>query len=482
MSANARGALTLVEVMITTVVLVGALTLSMEVLSNTKLQETNAAAKDEIARESMLIMRSIADDLTFSGWYLPTSEDIDQDNVLTASEDINGNGLIDAIAFASNSQAADRSAWYYPYIQVQDSTGTQTSGLGSRFTITQRPAIAVALNLPTTLPGGDSDAGSALSEPAWSTSFKARSQEIVFLRAITGSYDGGAESYDIDADDADRAIRVRSAAYASAARSGAGGRLLNFSGVDGKLKREDWQSAGDTAGIHDKLGVLHASGWEPVMSGSTVTGYTERNADSMPYGAILDAGWYDVNAAGTDEDLPVKVQWDTVETPTMTKADWYQEKLREYTYAVVPCPSPTGLGRESPLGLGRLVRAHKVRVTSLPASVTEGVEIGQLLPVRQADATSANYRMRIDRVLSDNVVRIVFDTFRTVDVGASEVTTLSPNQIRVRLYMARRQTMNRDVVISRISESIIGMRSRSSSADVSAIQSTLGTTPLGVPH
>lgn len=471
-----RSGFTMLEVMITSMILVGAMAMCLEVLSSSKLHESHAAAQDEIAEESLRIMRSISADLTFSGWYLPTSEDIDQDGVLTPTEDdyINGvSGVIDAIGYSSTSQTTDRGLWYYPYIQVQDATGSQTAGLGSRYTIMQRPTSAVALALPISLQGGNGDASISLTDPAWSTSFKARSQEIIFLKAITGSWNEAQESYDLDATNGNT-IRIDNASYAATGRSRAGNSELNFSGVDGKLTREDWQSPGTTTGIHDKLGVMHASGWSAVMSGTTVTGYAERNTDHLPYGVTLDSGWFDITAAGTDDDLPVKVQWDTVETPTMTKADWYKDKLREYTYAVVPTPAQ--------LGLGRLLRAHKVRVAALPSGVTEGYDIGQLLPVRHADATSSTYRMRVDRVLSDNVVRIVFDTYRTVDSAATEVTTLSPNQIRIRLYMARRQVTNPDVVVSRISESLVGMRSRSSAADVSSIMSQLGTAPVGVAH
>jgi hypothetical protein len=88
--------------------------------------------------------------------------------------------------------------------------------------------------------------------------------------------------------------------------------------------------------------------------------------------------------------------------------------------------------------------------------------------------------MEIDRVLSDNVTRILFDTYRTVDRDAAEVTTLAANQVRVRIYMARRQATNPNLIISRVFETIIGMRARSSASEVTATTTILGTQPIGL--
>jgi hypothetical protein len=164
--------------------------------------------------------------------------------------------------------------------------------------------------------------------------------------------------------------------------------------------------------------------------------------------------------------MPVKIQWQTMAEPSFSRADYGPERLQEFTYAVVP----------TPLGLGRLVRAAKVLASGLPASAKEGIEIGDIL------AGDATYKMVIDRVYSDDVVRIVFDTYRTIDQGSAEdeVRTLAPNQVRLRLYMARRQISNPAVINSRMYEAILGMRSRSASAEVEAVTTALGIQPVGI--
>ena len=97
-------------------------------------------------------------------------------------------------------------------------------------------------------------------------------------------------------------------------------------------------------------------------------------------------------------------------------------QLREYMYAVVPSPF-SGFG-------GRLVRAFSVDFSNYPDR-GEGGRPGQWIARRD------NVGFVVDKVLSDDVTRIVFDTYRT-DPRSDKQGRVGLNEVRVRLYMASR--------------------------------------------
>jgi hypothetical protein len=148
------------------------------------------------------------------------------------------------------------------------------------------------------------------------------------------------------------------------------------------------------------------------------------------------------------------------------------QRYREYMYAVVPSPTA--------LGLGRLVRAYRrPNATGIPL----GVEPGQRITEVATDAgsmLSEQVAMVVDRVLSDDVVRIVFDTYRTVDAGAGTVTTLGVNQVRLRLFLAKRQTTVPDPIVRKVVTTTFAMRARASTGDLLTISEKLGTAPIGL--
>jgi hypothetical protein len=480
-----RHGYTLLEVTVASLIFVMAVGAMLQTITASRVLESQAVAQDDASTEAERVLKVIAEDIGGSAWYLPTSEDFNRNLALDAGEDLNGNTAIDAIVYSNQSMNEDRQALYFPYVQLQD-TGGLAGGLGSRYRHTHRPASAVLLpqlqntqlgnRLNLRLPGNQGDAtrlfGGNDAAQDWNYSFFARSQEIIFLKAVIGSWNPSLDEYGAK-DSSGNPVEPRGASYAAAIGADQTP-PLNFEFFDAnndgviqdseRLTRQDWQTTGNQA----SLGVLFPSGWEATTDGSgAVTGYNPRNASGEPYGAVLDAGWYDPEAESTDEDMPIKVQWDTIDLPTMSAADYAPERLREYTYAVVPTPFTDRFGR--------LVRAHKVRNVG---ALTEGYELGNVLP---CSATSS-FRMRIDRVISDDVTRIVFDTYRTVDRGETEVLTLAPNQVRVRVYIAIRQTLNPDVILTRVATTVMGMRARSSATEVNAVLTALGTAPVGIEH
>jgi type II secretory pathway pseudopilin PulG len=460
-----RSAFTMLEVIIAFGILVMVLAAVFDTLVASKHLESNAASNDEVAAASGNIISAISNDLAVSGWHLPATEDLNGNDTIENNEKIiNADTVIDNIVYLDSTPAEDRGLWYFPYVVLQDYDGIATSALGARFPhLVRSPALRGPSALPAGLPGNATDATTAFAgdTDAWRDSYYARSQEIVFLRSTVGQWRASDVTDGWQRDD-------RPAAYAATVMSSRSETGLNFSSNGTvQLTRADWLQANN----HAALGVLHASGWaEKLDSSGVAIGYEPRDAGtSSPapfYGVVLDGGWYDPDAEGTDGDMPVKIQWQTMAEPSFSRADYGPERLQEFTYAVVP----------TPLGLGRLVRAAKVLASGLPASAKEGIEIGDIL------AGDATYKMVIDRVYSDDVVRIVFDTYRTIDQGSAEdeVRTLAPNQVRLRLYMARRQISNPAVINSRMYEAILGMRSRSASAEVEAVTTALGIQPVGI--
>ena len=140
-------------------------------------------------------------------------------------------------------------------------------------------------------------------------------------------------------------------------------------------------------------------------------------------------------------------------------------------------------GRAAAVALALLAGAAGCSIT--PGGMVEATGSGDTavrLASEFATGTFAteHVAMVVDRVLSDDVVRIVFDTYRTVDAGSATVNALGINQIRVRLYLARRQLTNPDTVLSRMAEATLAMRCRSSGGDMARIAATLGSAPVGV--
>lgn len=446
-----RAAFTLLEVTIASLLFIIAAAAVMESMTATRHLVSNGAARDQLEYDGDLAIRAIAADLASSGW-----EFADPTETTT---------------YAAVSAATDRTLRYYPMVQVQPTPGGgNLDGFNTRLPWTRLlDANLPGGTLPAVLRGNQADALAAnLPDADWNASFHARSTSLVFLKVAIGSWQPDQDPGTVN----DRSIweTAGDAGYLARRPSELQPPMLNFT-ADATGVETAWQDW-NTPGNHANLRVLFTSGFD-----EQPTGWVER-FPGQPYGATLDGGWYDW---GDVEEAPIKPAWESMRRPTPgAVADIAQrraymsapERLREYMYCVVPSPTA--------LGMGRLVRAYRVPDA---AAVAAGVDPGQRITVTANDAgafATETVGMVVDRVLSDDVVRVVFDTYRTVDAGGAQVQALGINQVRVRLFLARRQVTNPDVVLSRVIETTIAMRSRSSGGDMARVAGVLGATPIGI--
>jgi len=388
-------AFTLMEVMISMTILITAIAMVMQgLVSGTRLNAVGNA-QDDIAFDADKVMAAISSDLSLSGW--------------------------DGVGGAGASYSADRGNYYLPYVTqeaVTDSGGNLLDqGLGSSFAFSRRADVMVGLNLPETLPGVPEDFTTNFDESAaadrrrYLDSFHARSQELHFLRIAAGPWGPQPQSH---------------------------------TQLHTRFAEGDW--ADTSSANRAALGILHPSAWAESALNS---GIFDRRTDpaafdafgTMTYGHILYGGR--LNIVGGD--ITLIPRWETVDPPDYLNPA--ADEWREYQYAVIPTRN----------GIGRLVRAIKVRMASVPTP-TAGGEVGEFItPLGQT------FGMQVQQVLSDHVARVVFNTFRT-DPG------LELNQIGVRIYFARASILDPTLVLTRIVDTVIAMRTRASESDASEIQ------------
>ena len=464
---------TLLEVVIASSLFVAFVALVMEAQISNAQYVAYGETQDEVTAEVSSVFDAIGLDLTASGWCFsaPTTDHM--------------------------TPATDRTLHYLPFAQIQDPTGVglMPEALGTTFAYAVRSSAngdSFPFIPPSVLPrlaGSPMDATtrftdsnrlalSAADRTIWATSYLARSQELLFVKATVAIWDHVN----------DRLLQRPNDKPA-----------LYFTG-----ERTDWEAVAATTAAEEakraRLRILYASGWQPIYDGAmNITGYTPQhiyryNTDAIfgtqlnpvsegdvrviPYGVVMESGWL----SSPDEDLAdIAVNWRTIDNTAFTSAsqDPANGNLAEYGYAVV----------RSPIGLGRLVRSVRVRLSLLPTALqVVGVEPGQLLPV--ADAVAAgDHRMRVEAILSDNVVRAVFDTVRTVDAdtGPTVITTLDYNTVRARIWFARVSQANAAQVETRLVERVFTMRAQNTANDKDpqvpgSNASILGTNPIGLPY
>lgn len=421
-----RRAFTLVELTISLVILSAVTILTIESLVSARQLQGLASAEDEVNREAARIIEAMSVDIAESGWWFP------DENLLPV-------GL-----------TADRAAAYFPYVH-QQALGAATEGLHTVFTYHARPESAVRIlpgrfvgraNLLGHLRGGPADGETKFGadRTGYLTSHYARSQELIFVRQATMGW---------TADPSARSLpTLRFPEYAPD-----GTTLIDWSNDAGA----DYSNPGNANRI--AAGVLMPSAWERNPLGPTPFQRRAYDADGdgavavdegvaivagsrvhpTPYGLALPSA-----KLTSATQLTLENQWETIDQPNYDP-NTLAQPLREYTYCVVP----------SPIGMGRLVRAYTTRNDAANAARPVGVDVGQRLP--QSDAAPTRFLV-VDQVLSDEVVRVVFDTFRTDP-------DLLINEVRVRLYLARVSAFSgHDQVVTRTAEAILLMRARSTAA------------------
>jgi type II secretory pathway component PulJ len=507
-----RAGFTLVEAMIAAGILVIVVAMTFEGMAASSRQQAMGDNQDELSDDARTIITTMNTDLAASGWHFADRVNAD---VLTAdvgesTEQFlvydpsqggwNHNGIYQGTNGVAQDLALDRTRHYYPFISQQSTPeatpateATRGLGAGPNATYPNRHSWAFTWRntnlrwpgpLPADLPAsavgqawsGPSSPGDiastaiAAGSDAENGSFHARSRELIFLRTTVAGW----KSDPRDLDQPLIGFRGTAATWKSAAATAA---ALPDTTAD-KTARND-------------LGILFISGWmaDPTQP-ELLTYRTDLSGAPMTtYGAVLEAGMIETQANGS---LLVRPKWETMSLRTTTvggitsavdpATNGLPSNLRAYTYAVVPAPDRlNGMAQLATLtsrddidlwmrqhdgrGMGRLVRAFS---TPLGVSVPdrgEGVEPGQWISKDAATGIA----MVVDRVLSDNVVRIVFTTRR-------HDAELQVNQIRVRIWLARRTSglEGQDTVITRILQTDFFMGTRAGSNDVYYDSEALG--------
>ena len=469
MSVLRRCAFTLVEVMIAMAILAMAIAAIGTAITATLDYQALGNAQDDISFDEQMIMRAVRADLCGTAWFFPLTVPASILDPLPTA------GTQEVTAGISSTE--DRNRRYYPYVQLQESRTGLSSGLGSQFPHHRRqvnlvyPVASLAdMRTLQDLKAGfitdgtravgevGADTSPVVTEESFLNSWLGRSQEIIFLRQTSGAWRPSLESLDsVDLS-----------------------RTQSPSVIFAPLQRSVWTSPNN----HTTLKILHPSGWSLQTSATgIVTGFTARPVDpgnpdsststTTPYGVVMESGLL-MDANG---DLgTLSVNWETMDgsgfkAQDPANAQPFLDNLREYSYCVVP----------SQYGTGCLVRARRVSDadTRTRMNPTAGVwaQPGSLISWNPSPSTDG---MAIDAILSNHVTRIVFDTYRTV-------STLDINQIKVRIYFARRSERNPSLIVRKIYETVVCMRGRNSGPDKdfslqnsTSVSLNLGSAPVGL--
>jgi type II secretory pathway pseudopilin PulG len=466
-------AYTLIEVVIAFAIFMSLLAAVLQSLVSTTSFVNSSTLQDDVQLGARSVSRALTSDIAMSGWYFPASEDQDGDGTLDTGEDVNGDGALGDVSYnvVGTTPAADRALRYYPFVNVATSAlaGTAFStrrypgaGGGGGFQETADLAPSVDLmgrnDLTALSPWPALSAGEivdrartmgVLIDPDLATELASPSADLIYLRAATGDY----------ADDpalVDAALREDMVFFP--------GYTIDATGTATAIRgatAQAWNTPDNHANlpfVGTRQTVLFPSEYVPDGSG----GYVHRNAQSgaattEPYGVRAWGARLDDSASGPK----LSIQWeaiaaDRVDLDPNTGADdpTPPDDLREYVYALLP----------SPLGMGRLVRAHSVLKTGSPEV---GVEVGDWI----SDPTR-NRGWVINQVISDDVARIQWWTRR-------HDRSLQPNQVRARLILARvarqadggqRQVFWREVT------SVMAMWARSEYQDTKDAQTLIDVT------
>ena len=391
-------------------------------------------AQDDISFDTDIILREMRADMVRSGWHVPLSQIESSTGKLTTDP------------------ALDRKRRYYPYVQFDQ----HIDGRGEAFDHTAHSVVSVP---DFALPGTayDTIMGLRATNPAsYYSSFHASAQGLVFVRANLGSW----------------------SMYPW--KSGRGEESLNFGG---QLK--DWKTGNigtsPPGGKQDDLGILYPSNWVETGSGTNI--FSPRfNNQVSGYGVEMTSGVVDNRG-----ELTVAPYWETMSAPTygytisgtgptatttFTGMGTDDADIREYMYCVLPY--------ESARGWGRLVRG--VSVLQPQANFTFGYEVGQYFAINSTATTTKG--MVVDKVLSDEVLRVVFDTCRTTkdDPTTTDINEqLGLNQIRVRLFFGRKLPGD-GKMITQVVESVISMHAKLGQALVTSDTAVVGTAGIAFPY
>lgn len=466
-----RSAFSLLEVTIAVVVFGLIATSILQMTISARANEASAASRDQLAEDQKRVTEAIAGDLGLSGWQIPdgTTSAVGETQLESTNPD---DGKL------TSNLVQDRTKRYFPYV-ISTGTGTTPGGVGgtnrtntaffSHAGLSPLVANQTSPSLNPALRGINGPNLAQLSAPvddivkftgsateaavSWYASYTQPSQSLIFLRGFT--YDGSSA---LDTTSATASATTR-AKYQAYLRSPGLPTLRFGSRTDSDINL--WR----TSGNHATLGIYGPS---PLLDSATGAFLLRPGAYAdVAYGAPLESGYI----LATGGIISIRPQWETRGVPTFdlpaTEADY-----REYIYTVVKSPMN---------GLGRLVRAHKEKVGTGPddiAAPLTGTEVGQTI---SADKSSGSYIFVVDWVLSDNVVRVVFDTYRTDRLTTADTGRLDVNQVRARIYFARTDLMQRTIIARTVSTTVT-MRAKNTETQRAEDALLLGTTRPGFPR
>ena len=402
-SPRPRLGYTLIEVMIAMAITMTVLGVVLQTMMSMSSYVALGQAQDDLAQDAKQIFSEVGTDLSASGWYFPAD-----------------GGPYSGVTFE-----VDRGLRYFPCITqpAGSALGAGAGGQSSAFPEMYRPASRVAFQEleEGDFPGHVADATStpgalsALGAQRYRESFYARSQELIFLRCTVNSWNvSGNVPLDIANKLPSRTQRP----------------MVNF----GKEPAATWAAPGN----HAALGIFHTSGWQELNDGTGRWAPLPQGG-GQSYGVVLEGAHLDTQMTGENG---VILQWE--EQGQISFQAQLDKNLRVFTYAVVPTPHGQGYGR--------LVRAFAAPVSGAPAAM--GSSAGEAL------ANNGNQALIVDEVLSDNVVRVLFENSR-------HDPTLQINQVRARIFLARRvQTLgDSHLSVKMMVETTFTMRAKNSSVD-----------------
>ena len=353
--------------------------------------------QDEIAEDARSIWRVMNEDISQSAWYRTEPSG----------------------TYAVASLSDDRALFYCPYIvqAAQESSYTQGAPTaantrllpfaraGSSDLTYRPPPIFDTFDpiLPGTVDDRTANPGTTQAlYDGYRESYFARSQELVFVKATSSLWDRRANR--------PLAATAMTQSYQPPLEIFDG---FNSSGQFIRSTRADWL----TENNHGRVGALFSSGWELGSGGWSAREQVYPDPEDAPYGRVMESVRFNTTSGNAEFAL----QFEQYTVPDFQTQD--PDNVHLYGYLVVPSPGQRGLGR-------------LVRVKTIPANsaLLSGSEVGQV--VASTSATS----LIVDRVLSDNVVRVLFETSRhacALGAAPADLSQIGSNNIRVTIFFAK---------------------------------------------
>jgi prepilin-type N-terminal cleavage/methylation domain-containing protein len=419
-----QAGMSMIEVMIVTLIL-GVFAVGMnQLLVSSNRWQSDAAATDDLALEVMKVWHFLDKDANQMLWYAP-------------------GGL------PATDAAADRGGFYAPYVTIPavanplfrsaspalalfDRQGPEAAPFRLDQATWAASQLLTRQKIDDSMPGAHADMGARpgsvdlTDQTTYENSFFAPSQELVYVRTMPGSWNEGADLPNPVAGLPPRNMPQPSVIFRGPTAT---------ERARGLTIHDVWREPGR----HQQLGVLPPSAYEPDPTSPTWRRRVVNGVEvPIPYGRVLDSCFLDQPSQGALVLAPLLEQEGNPSRLIQLPA-----AVRLLGYQVV----------SSPLGLGRLVRTY---VVPNPSTVpVMGVDPGQAISM-----VGTNYLV-VDQVISDDVVRIVFDTAR-------HDPNLGINSLRAKVFFARVSRVSGGgdpLILRRMATMVFAMRATNAASD-----------------